>query len=323
MLDNFMCNSNLVEEKYVIGIDGGGTKTEFVLCSESGRILSRLKLSRSNPNDIGLEKSCEVLAEGIDRLLKDSPPVCGIFAGIAGCLTGDNAKKVKGFLADRYPLIDVNVDTDGVNVLSCNSDFADSMALICGTGSVLLAREKGRLHRIGGWGYLFDEAGSAYDIGKDAIKAVLGQLDGLGEDTMLTDLLKKEMQDEIWETLTVIYQKGKAYIASLAPIVFRAHAMGDKVAEKILHKNAENLALLIATAMKRYNCGRSVVACGGLIENFRDVLVPMVTEILDEEVEFIFPKVPPVYGACVEGFRRGNIMPDRKFYERFCAEYIW
>ena len=78
----------------MIGIDGGGTKTEFILCTEKGIILDRVKLSRSNPNDIGLEKCCEVLTEGIDKLLEIAPSVCSIFAGIAGCLTGDNAERV-------------------------------------------------------------------------------------------------------------------------------------------------------------------------------------------------------------------------------------
>jgi len=311
------------ENRLMIGIDGGGTKTEFILCTEKGIILDRVKLSRSNPNDIGLEKCCEVLAEGIDKLLEIAPSVCSIFAGIAGCLTGDNAERVAAFLRERYPLIEVNVDTDGVNVLSCNPDSADSMALICGTGSVLFARENDRKHRIGGWGYLFDEAGSAYDIGKDAIKAVLAQMDGMGEETILTDLLKKEMQSDIWEGLNVIYQKGKAYIASLAPLVFRAHAMGDKVSEDILRKNAAHLALLINTAMKNYSCGSSVVACGGLIEHFRDVLLPMIEDRLDMKVDFIFSKVPPVYGACAESCRRVKILPDRDFYETFCKAYVW
>lgn len=317
-----MCNCANVKEKKMIGIDGGGTKTEFVLVSEQGAVLQRIKRSRTNPNDIGIENCCAVLAEGIDMLLEVEPSVCSIFAGIAGCATGNNGDSVEAFLKNRYPAIEIGVDTDGVNVLSCNVDSADCMALICGTGSVLFARENGIKHRVGGWGYLFDEAGSAYDIGRDAITAVLAQKDGLGENTLLTDLLEAEMQADIWQALNLIYQKGKAYIASLAPIVFRAYEMGDSVAEEILRKNARRLALLISAAMKNYNCGEQVVACGGLVENFRDVLLPMIREALTGNLEFVIPDVQPVFGACVESCRRVNTMPDRKFYKAFCESYL-
>ena len=312
---------NREAEKVLIGIDGGGTKTEFILFSETGKILHRLKTSRSNPNDIGLEQCCALLAEGIDRLFAVNGSVCGIFAGIAGCSTGDNGKKVEEFLKSRYPVPEIAVDTDGANILSCNLNAGKSMALICGTGSVLFVRENGQRHRIGGWGYLFDESGSAYDIGKDAIRAALAHRDGMGQETLLTQMLNDALQSDVWESLNGIYQKGKAFIGSLAPLVFQAYASGDAVAEGILRKNAARLALLINTAMEKYDCGRHVVACGGLIENCREVFLPMIEAGLSGEVEFIFPEVPPVYGACVESCRIANIVPDQGFYERFSQAY--
>lgn len=316
-----MCNCENVKEKKMIGIDGGGTKTEFVLVSEQGAVLRRIKLSRSNPNDIGIEKCCETLAAGIDDLLAAEMPVCSLFAGVAGCATGNNAQKVEAFLKNRYPGIEIAVDTDGVNILSCNINSTDCMALICGTGSVLFVREKGIQYRIGGWGYLFDEAGSAYDIGRDAIRAVLAEKDGLGPKTQLTPLLMAELKSDIWSALGEIYQRGKAYIASLAPIVCHAYDQGDKVAEDILRKNAAHLALLISTAMENYDCGRQVVACGGLIENYKDMLLPMMEELMTSKVEFIVPDVPPVFGACVESCRRSNLVLDQNFYENFCKTY--
>ena len=320
-LDSLVGNYDLVDERLMIGIDGGGTKTEFVLFTESGRILRRLKLAQSNPNDIGIEKCCAVLTEGIDALLDVAPKVCGIFAGIAGCVTGDNAQRVSAYLKPRYKSIMIAVDTDGVNVLACNTDAFNSMALICGTGSVLFVRENGIMHRIGGWGYLFDESGSAYDIGKDAVKAALAQGDGLGEDTVITDLLKEECKSDMWDSLNVVYSKGKPYIASLAPVVFKANELGDTAANRILRKNAAHLASLITTAMAKYNCGSHVVACGGLMEHYKEVLLPMIKESVPENVAFLFPQVPPVYGACVECCRMMDIAVNEKFYDTFHEDY--
>lgn len=316
-----MGNQDNCSQRTVIGIDGGGTKTEFVLATEDGIVLRSVKLAQSNPNDIGIQKCCDVLSEGIDMLLEHSPSVCSIFAGIAGCATGDNAQRVENFLKEHYPGIEIGVDTDGVNVLSCNTNAADCMALICGTGSVLFAREKGIKYRVGGWGYLFDEAGSAYDIGRDAVRAVLAQLDSMGTETVLTELLATEMKTDIWSALGKLYREGKAYIASLAPIVFEAYTMGDRVAMEIVQKNAERLALLVETAMKQYQCGNQVVACGGLIEHYRDILIPYMKKELTEKVEFLIPDVPPVFGACVEGCRRVNLLPDRGFCKAFSRSY--
>lgn len=314
------------EERILIGIDGGGTKTEFILFTDQGHILDRVILSGSNPNDIGLEKCCAVLSEGIDKLLKKEASVCSIFAGIAGCMTGDNGERVTDFLRKRYPAIKVKADTDGENILSCNPGSDDGMALICGTGSVLFVREHGVRHRIGGWGYLFDGAGSAYDIGSGAVRAALSLYDGMtgikeAETSILMELLKTELQGNIWESLHNIYRKGRPYIASLAPLVFQAYEKQDLIAEKILRKNAEHLAMLISTGMRTYQCGRNVIVCGGLIEHNKEVLLPMIREALEESVQFIFPDVPPVYGACVESCRGVNCMPEETFYHTFSKEY--
>ena len=320
-IDSLLRADDGLEEKRMIGIDGGGTKTEFVLFTENGNILRRLRLSQSNPNDIGLDKCCELLAEGIDTLLETTSAVSCIFAGIAGATTGDNGQKITAFLNKRYKSIQINVNTDAVNVISCNTQNIDGMAMICGTGSVLFARENGIMHRIGGWGYLFDESGSAYDIGKDAIRAALAQLDGMGEKTLITNMLEKELGSGTWNCLNDIYQKGKAYIASFAPIVFRAASDGDNVARKIIQKNACHLAKLINVAKEQYHCGNDVVVCGGLIENCKDILLPMIEENLSYSVNFIFLDLPPVYGACVECCRMMHVALQNKFHDTFYNDY--
>lgn len=306
----------------MIGIDGGGTKTEFVLFSERGKIKKRIKLSKSNPNDIGLQECYKVLTEGIDVLLECESEVNCIFAGIAGGRTGDNAKKISDFLKNQYPSIKIKVDTDAVNLISCGNKAMTGMALICGTGSVLFARENGVMHQIGGWGYLFDESGSAYDVGKDAIRAVLAEQDGLGEKTMLTELLWQKLQKNIWDSLNEIYTKGKSYIASFAPVVFTAASHGDEVAKKIIQKNAEHLARLICTAINNYECGKEVVVGGGMFENCKDVLLPIIKQLVPYNIQFVFPALPPVYGACVECCNMMGIIPDEDFYNTFYNDYI-
>lgn len=74
----------------MIGIDGGGTKTEFVLFTEEGRILNRIQLEGCNTNSCGLERTFKILKSGIDVLLTNRSEVSGIFEGISGFASGDN-----------------------------------------------------------------------------------------------------------------------------------------------------------------------------------------------------------------------------------------
>ena len=61
------------DKKYYLGIDGGGTKTEFILIDEQGNVLNRYLDKGSNPNDIGIENCVSVLRGGIERTLNSLP----------------------------------------------------------------------------------------------------------------------------------------------------------------------------------------------------------------------------------------------------------
>ena len=93
-----LIGENSDSEKMMIGIDGGGTKTEFVLFSESGRILNRIVLDGCNPNTVGMEEAMNILQLGIDTLMKIKGKISGIFVGAAGLDSGNNTSKIKKML---------------------------------------------------------------------------------------------------------------------------------------------------------------------------------------------------------------------------------
>ncbi|MBO5397281.1 MAG: hypothetical protein J6A97_10415 [Clostridia bacterium] len=79
------------EVKYLLGIDGGGTKTEFLLTDISGQEIRRIIPGGSNPVNMGIENSCSVLSDGIKRICEGiNYSELSVFAGIAGAKTGDN-----------------------------------------------------------------------------------------------------------------------------------------------------------------------------------------------------------------------------------------
>ncbi len=320
-IDNLL-NTNMCDEPVYLGIDGGATKTEFVVFTSSGKILKKFKLEGSNPNDIGIEKCANIISQGIDTCLNDYPELSKIFAGMSGAGAGNNKKELSILLTLRYKHLKIEIDTDAVNVFS-SSDEICSSALICGTGSCVFARVGDITKRLGGWGYMFDNAGSAYDIGKDAISACLSYEDGLTEYTKIYPLLCSALDSratKIWDSIDTVYKKGKSYIASMAHVVFKAYSAGDTVAQNIIEKNMDRLAMLINKAVE-ISGNKNVIACGGLFEHFGDTLFPILNKKC-ENVNFIVPDLPPIYGACKECLNRFDITPSNNFHDNFYKEYI-
>src|SRR5699024_6065353 len=80
------------------------------------------------------------------------------------------------------------IDHDALAALASGS-FGDSgMVLIAGTGSIAynFSSDFKKISRVGGWGYIFGDEGSGFDIGRKAITSVLKQLDGRGKETVLS-----------------------------------------------------------------------------------------------------------------------------------------
>lgn len=301
---------------YVIGMDGGGTKTEGVLVGREGHVLARHTTGPSNPNDCGPETSVRVIA-GLAQELAESAGVpltaCFLFAGIAGSLNHkeDMAARLEGLCGGR-----VAVDSDMVNLLSAELADRDGACVISGTGSACFLRMGGELTRIGGWGYLLDSAGSGYDIGRQALEAALRAYDGRGPETVLTAHLAERLGAPVQNTLSRLYGEGRPLIASLAPVVFEAAADGDAIAGAILDRNAVALAEMITTAWQWYRAGRGMTSSdepsmpvaldGGVFRRSDPLLRTAVLGHIppDVPVELFLATHPVIWGAVSEGMRR-------------------
>jgi N-acetylglucosamine kinase-like BadF-type ATPase len=296
------------EEVCFLGIDGGGTKTEFAVVTGDGRVLDRFVRGASNPNDVGLRAAGDLLVEGVREVLVKHPSLTAVFSGIAGAASGDHAARLTARLQEAFPSLAVTVKTDSANLFGAD-DGAD-LAVISGTGSVVFVRQGDEFLRLGGWGYLFDTAGSAYDMGRDAVSAALAHEDGLGEATLLTELIKRTLNaPTVFGSIHKLYEGGKPYIASLAPLVFEAYGQGDPAAVAIVDRTARRLAELLQTGATHYGVRKKAVAGGGLFEHFGAILLPLLETYTDVTVAVC--DLPPLYGACrLSVLSAGRALPD-------------
>ena len=301
-------------EALFLGIDGGGTKTEFALVNSAGEVKRLLLRGGSNPNDIGFSAAEEIIASGIKEILIEYPSVKAIFAGIAGTATGDHAARMTASLKKRYTGIDISVKSDAMNLFGID-DRAD-MVVISGTGSVVFAKSGEGYSRLGGWGYLLDRAGSAYDIGREVIRLALFKEDIRKPCSLIRDkLLKQFGTDTVWEQVDEIYKRGKPYIASLSSIAFEAYLEGDSEAEMIIDESAEGLAELLDIGVRVHNAKPRALASGGLFEHYPDIMTEHIKRYTD--VELILPELPPVYGAA----RTALGMTGREMSDTFCESF--
>lgn len=305
-------------KKLVLGVDGGGSKTSFAVSTLDGTVLDIFTKEGSNPNDIGIQRTLRLVGDGIAEALFKFPEISSVFCGIAGASTAGYDKKLTQYLTERFPPLKITVKTDSANIFGM--DDKSDMALISGTGSVVFVRRGDIYVRLGGWGYLLDKAGSAYDIGRDALACALEEEDMNMPLSYMSELLREKLgASRLWDAIGNIYSGGRPYIALLADVVFKAYENGDKKAEHIIDSNTERLGELLDSAVRLYNVKPRAIAGGGLFEHHSDIMLRHLS--LHTSVEVKTTGLPPVYGACRESAKLigGSVSDD--FCDNFKISY--
>lgn len=273
MFEKTSCN-------YFLGIDGGGTKTVFKFIDENGAVINKIYKGSSNPNDIGMENTTAVLKEGISEVCSGIPySKVTMFAGLSGGgLTSENVVLLNRFFK-KFGFYTFDNGSDVENLVAL-SNYEKCVLVIMGTGFIVYALNGEERKRISGWGQFFDDGGSGYTIGRDAITAVLCEADGSGKQTKLTSLLEERIGESVPMHLAKFYQGGKKYIAEFANLVFLAAESGDTVSIDILERNMAFVADKINTALldlvSNSDCENISVLFSGGISEKADMLFPMI-----------------------------------------------
>ncbi|HET7322587.1 MAG TPA: BadF/BadG/BcrA/BcrD ATPase family protein [Longimicrobiaceae bacterium] len=260
---------------YLIGIDGGGTRTTLALADGAGREIVR----RVGPPGL-VDPRCpgdtaEMLAELAAETLAEAgvkPPVAALCAGLAGVGSAAEREIVRSSLAASGVAEQVVVRTDGETALEGALGGGAGLLLVAGTGSVAYGRsEDGRVDRCGGWGLVVGDEGSGYAIGRAGLQAVVRAVDGRGPSTGLLPRLLEEMGIPAPEGIPPWAGRAeKSEIAALAVPVLELAASGDAVAECIVAEEAQGLAEHAAALMRRlgpWGAPTRVVLHGGMTQD--------------------------------------------------------
>lgn len=266
--------------KYLLGIDGGGTKTEFLLTDLNGTEIKRIFLGASNPVNIGIDNTKNILSEGISKSCAGiNTAAISVFTGIAGAGSENIKNSIGEFLSEfGFGAFANGCDTD--NAIRAALNGGNGVAVIMGTGIIAYACLDGKMHRTGGRGYLIDKGGSGFCFGSDALNSAFEAIDGRGGSKLMLKLIENKLGKTIENSVADIYAGGAAYVGSFAPVVFEAYKIGDCEAEAIIDRNCREAAKIIRAALD-FLGGESqkVVICGGLCR-CGDILKPFLIKYL-------------------------------------------
>ena len=158
-----------------LGIDGGGSKTSFLLVDGDGAELSRFETGPSNYISVGNDRSVQAIRDGAERLASTPDRVCG---GFAGAGRPEGRLHYEATLHKMFPDSEIIVESDAFMAYVGAIGIRPGLLLIAGTGSIVIGRNgDGSMFRSGGWGPQFGDEGSGYWIGREAIRSALRSLD--------------------------------------------------------------------------------------------------------------------------------------------------
>jgi N-acetylglucosamine kinase-like BadF-type ATPase len=242
---------------YYLGFDGGGTKTDCILVDAAGAVLARATAGPSNPLRAGYAKAWFTLSDAADMVLErqhiKSSDILGICAGIGGAGREAVAKRIATFLLAGFPNAAVSVTTDLAITLQAAVGDGEGIILVVGTGSGAYGRDAdGKIQRAGGRGPWFSDEGSAFDIGRRALAAVVRAEEGRGEKTALSEQVLKWLGCNDWNrVLDWVVKNPDDVFPRIFPLVAALGDKGDPVAREILSSAAGSLAELAESVLKK------------------------------------------------------------------------
>lgn len=257
---------------YIIGIDGGGTKTETIAYDLEGNEIAKALTGFSNLVS-GKEEALRNIMSGIkacvDILGREG--VKGIYLGLAGVEVGDNKKVVEKEIYDKFNIRPV-VKNDSELALKAMLKGEDGILVISGTGSIVFGINNGIEGKSGGWGHLLGDEGSGYAISIEAFKRITTEYDeGKPQSALTIRVLKQLNMTTIDDIIGFIYSNPKNEIAAIAPIVANMANEGDCICKEILINEGRRLAITAERLYKKLNFKGAVKVAlvGGVIKNVK------------------------------------------------------
>ncbi len=306
-------------EKYYLGIDGGGTKTKFLLANDLGEIRAEYTGPTTHYMQTGFEGLTAVLSEGLDQCLAQASIAASdikrAYAGLGayGEIPADNAPICEA-AARGLRGIPLQVGNDGENALAGALGGSPGINVVAGTGSIAFGRNAdGVLKRCGGWHqWLGGDEGSGYWFGQSLIHAFTRQSDGRDPKTLLYLRVREHFQltddFDLVRILITDWRYDRTRIANLSYLAVDLANDGDPYALSWFSDGAFYLAELAITLASELSlpAGSPVSGTGGMFKLDTLLLPPFRDHIEKAGLRYQDPLFPPDRGALILAMGAGD-----------------
>lgn len=246
--------ARVADARFVMGIDGGATKTVAAVLDLREHVLYLAAGGPSNEDAIGVRAAAQALLAAADAALlragitQDS--LTRAVLAVAGTDTTAIARHVGEMRNEDWIVVN-----DVVAAWATATGAKPGVAAISGTGSnVFGVGFEGQPWRVGGWGHLLGDEGSGYWLGTHSIRAALRDRDGSGPPTALSEAAVEFFGvGSVEEVATLVYSKPltKSEIAAFATHTGALADAGDAAAIELYGRAAAELAHQISVVIER------------------------------------------------------------------------
>jgi N-acetylglucosamine kinase-like BadF-type ATPase len=308
-----------------LGVDGGGSKTAFLLIDESGKVLAAHTEGPAYYLEIGLEELRGMLACGVHATLElGGIATSGLdFAFFGLPAYGEDSRLLPVLDAIASPVLPAERYHCG-NDMVCGWAGAlageDGINVVCGTGSIAYGEYRGRTARSGGWGELFGDEGSAYWIAREGLALFSRMSDGRAPRGALYEILRRHfsLQDDL-DLCAAIYGQSvaqRSQFGALSRLVAQAAAAGDVQAQELFARAAQELAQIIHAVHGQLRVPDSLAVplsySGGMFRLGDLLLAPLQSALAARGMPYrlVQPRLPPQGGAALYAARLSGFPLD-------------
>jgi N-acetylglucosamine kinase-like BadF-type ATPase len=311
----FLVMDNIM--RYVIGLDGGGSKTECVVAREDGAIVARARGGGVNRNFISEEGFERSVRDAVQGALDLAPEVRRVehVVGSMGC-DGKSMREIAG----RYSIDLEHMQWVGeAQPARAASDVAHRrtphIVTVAGTGSLVAGWGRdGKPRGVGGAGSIVGDEGSAYWIGVRALTRLVESFDGRRPfDEFARQLTQALNLPDNHTLINRVYGGGKRpmtrdEMGAVAPHVSRLANAGDPVACELFRAAAHELAFQTNTVIRMLDMRDEAVLVqlyGGVFRAGAVVIEPLRQEVVAyaPRAELLPPLKCTVIGAAAMALR--------------------
>lgn len=321
-----------------LGVDGGGTSSEFIIIDEKGKILGHAIKPTGHYKQTSLANFEKILTQGVDEVSGQANiPISKIdysFIGVPGY--GETAEDIEDIESIVERVLGSNsykCDNDGMvawaGSLACNP----GINIVAGTGAIGFGVDKnGKSVRAGGWGPFCGDEGSAYWLGKKAIEIFGKESDGRLKKTPLYYIMRShlglEVDFDIIDIVTYEYEMKRDKIAGLSKILYEAAKEGDKIAIDIFSEAAYEHFLTINSILEQLEFSPDqdlpVSYSGGVFKSGKYILQPLEEYVkgLNKNIKLMTPKLQPITGAALQAMNLFLGQVSEEIVEKLKSEEV-